>query len=353
MKDIFVMLYEKVRLFTLGRWQCHACRIGEISKYFCSQKPESKYTDEQKEKILKTINDNKEDALSQFDITKSRLKNFSKWKDDMGEIRSISDIELIQGFTERTATKFFDSILEGKTKTTNNIRGQILNPHLRANLINESKTVLAVYTTVNSVCWSLIDKEEYKLLEWQYHSMEHKEGKKLQMSDIMATAWQVTTLLPKSDLYVMKSEPTTLRAAGSDPNNPKILAVNLQKSQLISMMVALLNARNHTENVVEMEGDSNKLTQRVFFLRSTLPFKLFGTLVGNERVSSDQTIEALLPTYTQKCTKKTHVYIPHDIVKSYKSRVELEKDMLGRCLFLALTFMDLCIYKHEGVKRND
>lgn len=44
----------------------------------------------------------------------------------------------------------------------------------------------------------------------------------------------------------MKAEATTLRAAGSDPNNPKVLAVNLQRAQMVAMIVALINARDHT-----------------------------------------------------------------------------------------------------------
>lgn len=41
----------------------------------------------------------------------------------------------------------------------------------------------------------------------------------------------------------MKAEATSLRASGSDPNNPKVLGVNLQKAQLIAMIVALINAK--------------------------------------------------------------------------------------------------------------
>lgn len=43
----------------------------------------------------------------------------------------------------------------------------------------------------------------------------------------------------------MKAEATTLRASGSDPNNPKVLGVNLQKAQLVAMIIALINCRSN------------------------------------------------------------------------------------------------------------
>lgn len=43
----------------------------------------------------------------------------------------------------------------------------------------------------------------------------------------------------------MKAEATTLRASGSDPNNPKVLGVNLQKAQLVAMIIALINCKSN------------------------------------------------------------------------------------------------------------
>lgn len=65
---------------------------------------------------------------------------------------------------------------------------------------------------------------------------------------VYTQAWEITNKLPNADLYVMKAEATSLRASGSDPNNPKMLTVNLQKAQLIAMMVALINAKDHYFN---------------------------------------------------------------------------------------------------------
>ena len=75
--------------------------------------------------------------------------------------------------------------------------------------------------------------------------------------------------------------------------------------------------------------------------------RLYGTLVGNERVSTDQTVEMLLKDLTTKSSNNSHAYIPEPLQDMFRTQKELQKDMLGHCLLLSLTFMDLCIYKNQ------
>ncbi|KAL0871685.1 hypothetical protein ABMA27_004202 [Loxostege sticticalis] len=340
-------------LFKLNR-----CSMSVPYRLF-SQVLDKTYTDEQKEKILQVMNDADDDILSRYDITKSKRKKVFQWKDTYGHLKTISDIELIDGFSDKTAKKLFDSILTGPTeqqpvpKVSSKIKGQILQPNLSESVRQKCRTVLTVYVSVNSVCWALIDKENYEVVEWNYHSIDYPDGKRLQITDIMQIAWNVTHSLPSADIYVMKAEATTLRAGGSDPNNPKVLAVNLQKSQMISMIVALINARSNQINNPNEDGETSvsekSFRQKVYFLRPSLPYRLYGTLVGNERVSTDQTVEILLQNMSENSTENflPKPTITEELKSDFRSRNELERDMLGHCLLLALTFMDLCMYKNQ------
>lgn len=76
-------------------------------------------------------------------------------------------------------------------------------------------------------------------------------------------------------------------------------------------------------------------------------FRLYGTLVGNEKVSTDQTVDMLLQSSNQKSSNNSHVYVPERLQNMFRLQKELQKDMLGHCLLLGLTFMDLCIYKNQ------
>ncbi|KAJ0178114.1 hypothetical protein K1T71_005937 [Dendrolimus kikuchii] len=318
-------------------------------KCFSSENLDDKYTDTEKQKILEVINSNNNDILLRYDISKARLKKFNQWKASNGEIKSISDIEYVEGFSEKSAKKLFNSILSGpssNSQTASKIKGNILYPSLSESVVKDAKTTLSVYITVNSVCWSLIEKNSYEVVEWMYHTIEYPKGKKMQISDMLDISWSITEQLPTADIYVMKAEPTTLRAGGNDPNNPKVIAVNLQKAQMIAMIVALINAR-------EFDGDDNseesqdRLKHKVYFLRPTLPFRLYGTLVGNERVSTEQTVDMLLKTLTTKSNNHSHAYINERLQNMFRSQKDLQKDMLGQCLLLSLTFMDLCVYRNQ------
>ncbi|XP_028179366.1 uncharacterized protein LOC114366635 isoform X1 [Ostrinia furnacalis] len=326
-----------------------------------SQALDNTYTEQQKEKILQVINEADNNMLSRYEIPKSRIKKVSQWKDTYGGLKSISDIHLIDGFSDKSAKKLFDSILDGPSepptvpKASSKIKGQILQPTLNESTRQKCRTVLAVYVSVNSVCWTLIDKENYEVVNWNYYGIDYPDGKRLQITDIMQIAWKVTHKLPQADIYVMKAEATTLRAGGSDPNNPKVIAVNLQKSQMISMIVALINARSNQITVAQDDEEEEtsqiekNFKHKVYFLRPSLPYRLYGTLVGNERVSTDQTVEMMLQNMSARSTENflPKAYISEELKSDFRSRNELERDMLGHCLLLTLTFMDLCIYKNQ------
>ncbi|XP_073946621.1 uncharacterized protein [Choristoneura fumiferana] len=331
---------------------CAICRHIVIPKNY-SQEVDGKYSDEQKDKIVKVINDIRDD-LSGYDISKAKLKKFSEWRNSKGQIKILTDLELVDGFTKKTVIKLCDSILQGpeeKPRKSSKIKGQILHPNLSEVVRKSCQSVLAVYINVNSVVWTLIEKKQYEVKEWKYYPIEYPDGKKLQITDIYDIASSITAQLPAADVYVMKAEATSLRAAGSDPSNVKAIAVNLQKAQMIAMLVALINSSGDALETSHETEETPK--HKVYFLRHTLPFRLYGTLVGNERVSTDQTVEMLLQNPTD-----SQVRVSEHLKTMFRSQKELQKDMLGHSLLLGLTFMDLCIYKNQEsieklIKRNE
>ncbi|CAK1585937.1 unnamed protein product [Parnassius mnemosyne] len=343
------MLSVTIKKFLIP--SCKSCRSLSFTKCFYSQELENEYSDAQKQKILQIVNDGDLNILSRYDVAKTRLKKLTEWVNKYGKLSKISDLETIEGFTEKTVKKFYNSIIDGATKNlSHKIKGRILHPTLSEIVKQNCRLVLSVYVTVNSVCWTLIDRDKYAVAEWKYRGIEYPDSKRFPITDILGIAWQITNNLPNADIYVMKSEATSLRASGSDPNNPKVIAFNIQKAQMIAIIVALINAKHNNIShcsTKEDEESVSKLNQRVYFLRSSLPYRLYGTLVGNERVSTDQTVEMLLDEAKEIHSDNSHVHVPEYLISMYRSQKELQKDMLGHCLLLAITFMDLCIYTNE------
>lgn len=69
--------------------------------------------------------------------------------------------------------------------------------------------------------------------------------------------------------------------------------------------------------------------------------------MGNEQVATNQTVEMLLKSSNEKSPNNSHVFVPERLQNMFRYQKDLQKDMLGHCLLLGLTFMDLCIYKKQ------
>lgn len=83
----------------------------------------------------------------------------------------------------------------------------------------------------------------------------------LYISIFIFQASSITAQLPPADIYVMKAEATSLRAAGSDPSNIKTIAVNLQKAQMIAMIVALINSSG---DALWVKKDAKRFTKQIY-----------------------------------------------------------------------------------------
>lgn len=73
--------------------------------------------------------------------------------------------------------------------------------------------------------------------------------------------------------------------------------------------------------------------------------RLFGTLVGQEKVSALNSITSILDKSSIFCGT---VNLDERIKQNYLSQSSINKELLGQSLMLAITFMELCIHKNEN-----
>lgn len=108
-----------------------------------------------------------------------------------------------------------------------------------------------------------------------------------------------------------------------------------------------------------MPGDESPFEHkhRVFFLRSQLPARLFGVLVGAERVSAQTVVLDILSEAQKNSTTESdmgnqtaNIYTPinvrRDLVDSYLKRTSVEKESLCSSLLLTIAFMDLVMHQN-------
>lgn len=108
-----------------------------------------------------------------------------------------------------------------------------------------------------------------------------------------------------------------------------------------------------------MPGDESPFEHqhRVFFLRSQLPARLFGVLVGAERVSAQTVVLEILSEAQKNSTTESarrnqtaNIYTPinvsQDLIDSYLKRTSIEKESLCSGLLLTIAFIDLVMHQN-------
>lgn len=84
--------------------------------------------------------------------------------------------------------------------------------------------------------------------------------------------------------------------------------------------------------------------------KKTLIFRLFGTLVGQERVSAVKIITELLnnSSSTDPTLPYSSVTLEEDLKLQFLAYAAVSKELLGQPLMLAVTFMDICVKKNPA-----
>lgn len=76
-------------------------------------------------------------------------------------------------------------------------------------------------------------------------------------------------------------------------------------------------------------------------------FRLFKTLVGNEKVSASRSISQLINGEEECSVPCSPIKVDFDIKTRYHSQNAINKDLMGQALMLVISFMDLCVYKNS------
>jgi hypothetical protein len=105
------------------------------------------------------------------------------------------------------------------------------------------------------------------------------------------------------------------------------------------------------------EESSFDYEHHVFFLRSQLPARMFGILVGAERVSAQTVVLDIISGAEKNSTIEgsdrdlsSDVYTPisvdQNLTEQYLNRTSVEKESLCWSLLLTIAFMDLIMHQN-------
>ncbi|XP_030385720.1 uncharacterized protein LOC115632630 [Scaptodrosophila lebanonensis] len=314
------------------------------------------YTNEERSQILKIVNENDADQLLGYDITKARANKLETWKARNGPLRELSDIFYVEGFGLKVANKFYKSLLQLPVKRVIVPRARtapFITPSLDEAGRQQLSSSTAVRIGVSSISWSRLELASDKrspctLTHWQHHELNDK---KLHLAELAQRCLYVAHQIHVADCYILENP--QMAQASSNPGSIDQQNVNIQKAQVTAMLSYALMAR----------AFSNKPQTNLFYMRRFLTARLFNHLVGTERVSSEDTIIAMMRTFynlhdqsdelehpnklaTQNL--RAQVQFPEHLRNMFAKQERHHRELLGQSFLLNLAFVRLVLLQDEA-----
>ncbi|KAH1001389.1 uncharacterized protein LOC109533090 [Dendroctonus ponderosae] len=339
-------------LGTLIRPLCSKAILNETSLDFSFRE---QFSSEEHSKILQTINESSPEELSRYKISNGRLKGITDWKQTKGPFKSVGEVLEVDGFGEKALKDICKRIVDNnlcETKLANarqykNIKNLVL-PELSSTLTQTLEDVVAIHLDPSGIGWSKIKNQHNLVTDWEYRNFSSLPAKMLP-SDAFYLALDIVKAIPSGDLYIFEAPPIL-----SPQNLTKhgVVATHNQHVELQSMLLTLLNTSEVHNKFLETIADdkfySRELPNVVFYLKNKVAARLFKTLIGYEKVSAITAITGIVKDDAGIVTLLPCSPVKFDcnVYTAFLNQSSANKELLAQALMLAVSFMDLCIYKN-------
>ncbi|GAB0089525.1 Transcription elongation factor, mitochondrial [Sergentomyia squamirostris] len=317
---------------TRSQLQMLFCRIKPTSsRYLCDFSFKHSFTNDEVRKILNTVNSSSLEELSRFSIAKSRVEKIIGWRSENGKFRELDCLLELDDFGGKILQKFCQSILkeDKKDQISKQKITRMVVPKLSEEARENIESCCSVQIGVDSVSWCRMTLQDEKSPTLVTHWHQRKfNTKNCHVLDLVEMILEVNEMIPDCDAFVLESpvnRPPSLSTSKTQ------ITVNIEQSQILAMITLILSQRENSG---------------VFFLRSYLAARLFGTLVGSERVSSGSTVTHLLENTLPQSTSEDprgRIICPEDVLTRYRSVDGSDREFMARSLMLSLGFLKLCL----------
>lgn len=333
------------------------CRIyagvSNFVRCFCSKNVSDYKNGKQSARILKVLNDSNPEELSKYNVSLVHIQKLVNWKSQRGPFKNFNDILGIEGFEENTLKEICQSITcsydardvqSPQARISKRIKN-LVTPEMHIKTLSTLKSVVAIHLEPIGIGWARLDKQNNAVTSWTCDDFGSLPPKVIPV-DTFNLAINILRKTPPGDVYIFE---TINNLAPQAQAKQTSLATYNQKIELISMLLALINTSVIHNTSLQKLGDDDRLQtidNRVFFLRSNIPARLFGTLIGSERVSSVTAINRLLKAdLLDSHLPYTPVLFDGTLKKTFFNQTSTKKELLAQALMLGVSFMDLYIRK--------
>ncbi|XP_063697917.1 uncharacterized protein LOC134828856 [Culicoides brevitarsis] len=298
-------------------------------------------------KILDVVNRCSVDELTKFNLSKARAQKVLMFKKTHGSFNDLQQILELDGFGVKVLQKFCSSVVkssENEQKIDEKLTDeppkdrkvhQYYNPRLDNATRDKIRSCLGVNVHTRGVSWAKISFDnEFRTTLDAWSDKTFIEERRITLSELISITKGICESMPVADCYVFE---TPIAAQPSMPGkNVAQININVQKSQLVGMMALGL--------LYKPQENLNCPSHQVIFVRNFLPSRLFRTKIGNERVSTEKTVENLFASELD-FDSEGKIQVQDEVRAVFEQANPKIRDLMGHALLTALTFQRVCIQK--------
>lgn len=225
-----------------------------------------------------------------------------------------------------------------KMKRSKNIRADVA-PRLSVNQIRNIKTFVSIYLDSGGLTWASFHVNRstewptISVLDWDYHETGYE---RMELWQMIGELELLVRNIPKCDTYIIQNIPVAFFRATV---GVKKVRDTLCMHQCASIIVSQLVMRNHAKCYA---NDPN-----VIFIKRDVMGKFFNLFIGNETVSTYNTVKSLI---YGKCVMKNDFFnsmenrditFEQHIVDKFEKTTKIRREYLGKALLIGITFYRL------------
>ncbi|KAK6169356.1 hypothetical protein SNE40_020427 [Patella caerulea] len=289
----------------------------------------SKYNEEQRQKILQHLNQSTADELFVPRVMlMQRAVAIQQYRSTNGQFNSISDVLNISGIGPLVLEKFCDFIIkspETLAQEKNDIgikkfRNSLFNPKLSSEDLKKINNVIAIDLQLDRITWAKMDRD-LVLQDWSHALIYHSGYQKFNHAAVLEKLQEITQTMSDADIFVMENKLFRI-------TNLKVVPLALNFRVLEAMLLTVLS----------MSFNRNVVTSKPNEIGN-----YYGLIIGGERVSGINLLKDLF----QNRSEHLNCQISNEFRTSYYKAENVQQEYYTNCLLLANAYHKLVLREAE------
>lgn len=288
------------------------------------------YTPEQRETILKILNNGTVPELSSVKLLRGRKShNIVEYRIKNGPFKTLESVVNVPLLKHKSAVVVFNSILNPvkKERKVKIHLAKFIRPEVDRSWLEDASSIVSLVCGTNKIAWAHVDRG-MTVLEWKQMECPNFLKGTYMASSYLTDVSAIVDHLPEGDFYIIEKSSISVQ-------NTALFPIMAHMRTVEAMLFAMLEPR--------MPQPEPNIPPRVLNMMRTAVGRHFGLMVGESRTSGAQTVRQLM---TESVTQKfPRINFPSDLLLKHRNSFQMGSRRGGEelcdALLQAVAFYEL------------